>query len=163
MQQHVGVFQKYQAIGFLLASLVVAGAASAQPRGGNLLSIIPRNWSLASNPHSNDRRFVSPDGKAWLSIYATPARSDALLAEKDAVARVADGRITYQRIGQNWIVVSGFQGDRIFYRKAMLACSGRRWHHIDFAYPAAQKKAFDRLVTRVSYALAAYADVGCRR
>jgi hypothetical protein len=161
MQQHCRL--PIPPVALLVTALVLGGSASAQPRGGNFLSIIPQNWSLASDPHSNARRFISPDGTAWLSIYATRARSNALDADIDAVRKVPDGRITYERTGQSWIVVSGFQGSRIFYRKAMLACGNRRWHHIDFSYPAVQKRAFDRLVTRVSYALAAYEDVGCRR
>ena len=54
-------------------------------------------------------------------------------------------------------------GDRIFYRKAMLACGGQVWHHLAFEYPAIQKRAFDLFVTRASYALQAYGQVGCQQ
>ena len=54
-------------------------------------------------------------------------------------------------------------GDRIFYRKAMLACAGLVWHQLAFEYPTADKRAFDQLVTRASYALQAYGQVGCHR
>jgi hypothetical protein len=50
-------------------------------------------------------------------------------------------------------------GDRIFYRKAMLACAGLVWHQLAFEYPTADKRAFDQLVTRASYALQAYGQV----
>ena len=35
----------------------------------------------------------------------------------------------------------------------MLACGNRQWHHLAFEYPAEEKLAFDRFVTRASYAL----------
>jgi hypothetical protein len=44
----------------------------------------------------------------------------------------------------------------------MLACGGTAWHYMEFEYPAAQKRAFDELVTRSSAALGAYARIGCR-
>jgi hypothetical protein len=40
------------------------------------------------------------------------------------VGQRGNERITYERQGQTWIVASGYHGDRIFYRKAMLACGG---------------------------------------
>jgi hypothetical protein len=43
---------------------------------------------------------------------------------------------------------AGYRGDRIFYRRAMLACRGTKWRHIEFEYPAAQKRYFDNFVTR---------------
>ena len=58
--------------------------------------------------------------------------------------------------------VTGFNGDRIFYRKAMLACQNRSWHHISFDYPAGEKRAYDRFVTRAEKALAANRNDGCQ-
>src|ERR1051326_8895517 len=63
--------------------------------------------------------------------------------------------------GLTWIVVSGFMGNRIFYRKAILVCGGRAWHYLEFEYPAAQKRAFDEFVAHSSAALGAYARSGC--
>jgi hypothetical protein len=51
--------------------------------------------------------------------------------------------------------------NRIFYRKTMLACEGRKWHNLAFEYPASDKRAMDEFVTRASYALAAYNRAGC--
>jgi serine/threonine-protein kinase len=69
--------------------------------------------------------------------------------------------VTYRRRGQSWIVVSGFKGERIFYRKAMLACGDSVWHQIAFDYPAAEKHGYDRFVTRAEKALAAHRQDGC--
>ena len=54
-------------------------------------------------------------------------------------------------------MVSGYTADnRIFYRKTILACDGRKWHNLKLEYPASDKLAMDGFVTRASYALAAY-------
>jgi len=72
----------------------------------------------------------------------------------------AGDRVTYQRQGQGWNVVSGYTADnRIFYRKTMLACGGQQWHNLEFEYPASDKPAMDGFVTRASYALEAYRTV----
>ena len=38
----------------------------------------------------------------------------------------------------------------------MFACRGTKWRHIEFEYPASEKRYFDNLVTRTSFALRAY-------
>lgn len=149
---------------FAAALVLITGALEAravQP-DADFRSIVPSGWTLqAPDPKSNLRRFVSPQHDAWLVLYAEPADRESVRAHMAAVKAVDGARITYQREEPDWIVVSGFRGSRIFYRKAMLACGGRRWHQIDFEYPAEQKLAFDRFVTRAAYALQAYAAVGC--
>jgi hypothetical protein len=163
MQKYSHISKRSLTLILVAGSLFATGLqVHGQPAGDDFFSIVPRSWSLeAPEAQSNERRFVAPDRTAWLSVYATAARSTAPRADLDAIKEVPGGRITYEREERDWIVVSGFRGDRIFYRKAMLACDNRRWHHIDFEYPASRKKAFDRFVTRVSYALADYARVGC--
>lgn len=136
--------------------------AAAAPVRDDLRSIIPHDWRAVAAPQGADARgFVSPDGNSKIVLYAkrvtrTPAAQLALLR------RVGRGEITYERESRGWIVVSGFFGNRIFYRKAMLACGGAAWHYLEFEYPAAQKRAFDEFVTRSAAALGAYAQSGCR-
>jgi hypothetical protein len=144
-------------------------AASAHPIEARVLasddfrSIAPHDWTLLPKESGQrGRRFVSSNGNAWLWLYAEPAREPIPL-HLETVLSGQDERITYERRGQTWIVVSGYRGNRIFYRKAMLACGGHKWHHLAFEYPAAEKRAFDRFVTRASYALKSYQAVGCHR
>lgn len=149
-------------LGTALALMTSTVAARAVQPDADFRSIVPRGWTLqAPDPKSNLRRFVSPQRDAWLVLYAEPADRESVGAHMAAVKAVEGGRITYERAEPGWVVVSGFRGSRIFYRKAMLACGGRRWHQIEFDYPAEQKLAFDRFVTRAAYALQAYAAVGC--
>jgi hypothetical protein len=98
---------------------------------------------------------VSPSGDAWLWYFAVPADREA--GGSPAPAE----QITYEARGGDWVVASGYRGDRIFYRRAMLACNNMKWRHIEFEYPAWEKRRFDSFVTRTSFALRAYKDVGC--
>jgi hypothetical protein len=58
--------------------------------------------------------------------------------------------------GEDSLVVSGLKGDkgeRIFYRKVVLACDGRQWRHIALEYPTEAKRSLHRLITNLSKAL----------
>jgi hypothetical protein len=141
--------------------LMLLGLPAAAQQGRNdYPAIIPRDWTLLP-PKSNDWRAVSPRKDAWLSLYATPV--DGPVPSRLRRWGVSAGdRVTYQRQGQGWTVVSGYTADnRIFYRKTMLACEGRKWHNLEFKYPASDKPAMDEFVTRASYALVAYTRAGC--
>lgn len=141
---------------------IASSVTAKQPIGGpDYLAIVPPDWKLLSeDTTSHERRFVSPSGDAWLSLYARPPE-ESIEAHLERVRHHDHERITYERRGATWLVVSGYKGDRIFYRKAMLACGGQSWHHLAFEYPADQKEAFDQFVTRASYALSAYDRTGC--
>ena len=143
---------RYIVAAFLFASALL-GAASVvvakQPvNDPDYRAIVPPDWTLLSEDTiSHERRFVSPSGDAWLSLYARPP-DESIEAHLESVRHQDHERITYERRGGTWIVVSGYNGGRIFYRKAMLACGGQAWHHLAFEYPADQKRAFDQFVTR---------------
>jgi hypothetical protein len=146
----------------VLVGLAVCAQAKTPEKALDYSSIVPADWTLLpEDPSSHERRFVSPSGDAWLALYAEPADREPTQAHIAQVRQHENERITYEREEQTWIVVSGYIGDRIFYRKAMLACGGQVWHHLAFEYPAIQKRAFDLFVTRASYALQAYGQVGC--
>jgi len=69
--------------------------------------------------------------------------------------------VTYLRGERSWIAVSGFKGDRIFYRKAVLACAGDRWHQVAFEYPASAKRSMEDFVNRAAEGLDETRDRGC--
>jgi hypothetical protein len=145
-------------------SLAVAGsAANAREADIPFRSLVPNSWTLLPpDPQSYGRRFVSPTGDAWLWFFAVPVNHEAAVnANADQFAPPPAEQVTYERRGSDWVVSSGYRGDRIFYRRAMLACRGTKWRHIEFEYPASQKRYFDNFVTRTSFALRAYQDVGC--
>jgi hypothetical protein len=133
------------------------------PATGGIQSALPADWKLLPpEPDWTGKRLTSPDGRAWLAVYEARAQS-SIPAYMDTIARAGGEKITYLKRGSTWIVTSGFKGDRIFYRKAMLACANTRWHNIAFEYPAAEKRHYDAFVTRTSRALAAHRNDGCGR
>ena len=133
-----------QALFFAAILVVMATSAEAtrmyEPQ--DYRSIVPTDWRLLPpDPGSHERRFVSPLGDAWLSLYAEPVDREPIPAHIERVRNAPGEMITYERREPNWILVSGYKGNRIFYRRATLACENRQWHHIAFEYPATQKLA----------------------
>jgi hypothetical protein len=125
--------------------LLLAGVTAAQAQRAN--PMVPHDWvQEARGSPTEPLRYSSPDGTAWLEMHAAPAgerpRADRLAGEGE--------RVTYLRRTKRFIAVSGFKGNRIFYRKSNLACGGTRWHHIAMEYPAEDKRRMDALVTRVA-------------
>jgi len=120
-------------------------------------ALVPASWQLQPpDERWSGRRFVSPDGNAWLALYTAPADQEAREEHIKKVAFADGEELTYLRRESDWLVVSGFKDgnrDRVFYRKAVLACDGRMWRHMALEYPADQKQAIDALVTRASRAL----------
>jgi hypothetical protein len=139
----------------MFALIVIGLPAAAQQGRNDFPRIIPPEWTLLP-PESDEWRAVSPRRDAWLSLFATPIKNSVSSHIHGWGVNPGD-RVTYQQQGHGWSVVSGYTADdRIFYRKTMLACEGRRWHNLEFEYPASDKRAMDEFVTRASYALSAY-------
>ena len=50
----------------------------ARGRDANVAELVPRDWQLQpASPAWQGRRYVSPDGSAWIAFYATNAANDA--------------------------------------------------------------------------------------
>jgi hypothetical protein len=124
--------------------------------------MVPPDWqSQSADPSWKGQRFLSPDGRGWFALYATAAEQNAIAAHMKEVAFVDGEEITYIGGERSWIAVSGFKGDRIFYRKAVLACAGERWHHVAFEYPAAAKRKMDEFIKRASEMVHLTQNQGC--
>ena len=122
---------------------------------------VPRDWQLQPpDPNWQGRRYLAPDGSAWLALYSSNAANDATARFK-AVAFADGEEVTYLRGERDRLTVSGFKGDRIFYRKVLLACGGTTWRHVALEYPAEAKTRFDRYVGNVSRSFERIADDGC--
>jgi hypothetical protein len=97
------------------------------------------------------RRFKTSDGRATFSIYALPneARESPAdyLADKLKIPRAA---LTYQRLTKKFFAISGVHEGNIYYSRCNFAA---RIHCIYVAYPDAEKRAWDPVVTRISLSL----------
>jgi hypothetical protein len=131
--------------------LLTVSLANAQARD----DVVPRGWVEDRTAEYGTVRYVSPDGQSFMAARAA-ASTDRLDDDMDAIAFRDGERITYQRRGGSWLAVSGFKGNRIFYRKSHLACRGQVWHHVELEYPAAQKRRLDSTVTKVARGMTGY-------
>jgi len=119
-----------------------------------IAALVPNDWQPApEDPNWNGKRFVSPDGFSWLAIYRASAEDESIPDHMRSIIFAKDETITYLRGERTWVAVSGFKASRIFYRKAMIACAGKTWHHVAFEYPAELKSKMDALVAAAAQAL----------
>jgi hypothetical protein len=148
-----------------LATAMVAAALSAsvaQAEGWRLYrnarfgvtADVPKDWTMGDAPDNDDGRvFTSPDRQSQITVSGG-FRTSQKEQELAALLEPREGEtVTYRRKGKDWIAISGTKGDRIFYRKSLLSCKGAVWNNVAIDYPAAKKKTFDSIVTRVSRSL----------
>ena len=141
-----------------------AGRSSSAEADDAIARLIPRNWQLEPpDPNWKGRRYVSPDGSAWVALYTNQTGQESVSAHMQAVAFVEGEQITYLRGERDRIAVSGLKDGRVFYRKAALACGGQSWHHVAFEYPVDAKRKMDGLVTRLSRRLDKYGSENCQQ
>lgn len=108
--------------------------------------------------NGDGRQFVSSDEKSVLTVYGA---IDALDTSIDNMYRSTineykkDGKkILYKVIDKNWFVLSGYDGDKVFYRKTMRQHQVKDDIDIDITfimtYPKSQKSTFDKITERIS-------------
>ena len=63
--------------------------------------------------------------------------------------------VTYQAHGENWFVISGTEGENLFYERHLLSHRGQIVDNFVISYPARLKQIYDPIVTRMSQSLRA--------
>lgn len=121
----------------------------------------PSGYFTADQPPDNGdgRRFSSADGQSYFLVFG---QHDAFGLSKDEMMQQdktleAYKGVSYEKAGENWYVLSGLVGDAIFYRKVILAPDGII-HQFEIRYPAAQKAAFDAVVTHMAQSFGPLAE-----
>ncbi len=116
---------------------------------------VPSDWRAEPPPENGDGQvFRSPDGQASiavsgiLNLAATPEE-----AMRDEEQAGAGERVTYLNRGRRMVVLSGFNGDKIFYRKSILDCRDQIWNHLSVEHSTARKADYDAIVTRAAKSL----------
>jgi hypothetical protein len=110
----------------------------------------------AEPPPDNDdgRRFKSADG-AEFAVFASYGALDFDLAgyQKYILEKLGPGKaVTYQAHGEDWFVISGTEGDGIFYQRYMLS-QGKAVGFVQgfvMSYPAARKETYDPIAARMA-------------
>ena len=96
-------------------------------------------------------RFLTADRRADLTVQSVA--NDAGLSPADFLARKnPPPGIVYKRVTPRFFVVSSFRNGRIWYNRCNFA--GRFAHCVLINYPAAEKRQWDSVVTRISNTLA---------
>jgi hypothetical protein len=91
------------------------------------------------------KRFATEDGEVTLTVLGTKAPSpnlDELYAGASKSSAQRD--VTYKARQADWFVVSGFEGERVFYSKVVVQPD--RWARFDLSYSKARKAAVDPLI-----------------
>jgi hypothetical protein len=147
----------------LAVALTPVVAAVAEPTGWHRYAIPETGAAVdipsaiftedAGKPEKGyGRRFLTPDGRANLTFQSVPNDAGdspaAFLASKNPPSK-----IVYQRITPRFFVVSGFRNENIWYNRCNFA---RRYINcVLINYPAAEKREWDSVVSRISNTLAA--------
>ena len=95
--------------------------------------------------------FTTRDGHSRFELFSLPNTRGESPAQ---FARRADNKrdkLDYKRVTRNFIAASTIQNGRVLYRR----CNFSRGmiHCIDLRYPAAEERAWDNTVTRISLSL----------
>jgi hypothetical protein len=96
------------------------------------------------------QRFVTADGRANLTVQSVPNEAGASPAAFLAAKNPPAG-IVYKRVTPRFFVVSSFRDDKIWYNRCNRA--GRYMNCVLINYPAAEKRQWDAVVTRISRTL----------
>ena len=97
------------------------------------------------------RRFVTSDGRANLTVQSVSNEAGdspgSFLAKKNPPSNIVDKKVT-----PRFFVVSSFRDDKIWYNRCSFAA--RFVNCVLINYPAAEKRQWDSVVTRISNTLA---------
>jgi hypothetical protein len=148
---------------FILLGLVLSSAAAAaQPISWSKYNVaetdavvdIPTSIfteDAGKPPSGYGRQFLTSDRRADLTVQSVPnvtGDSPAVFLAK----RNPPANIVYKRVTPRFFAVSSFQGDKIWYNRCNF--SQRFVNCILINYPAAEKRQWDSVVTRISTTLA---------
>lgn len=100
--------------------------------------------------NGDGQKFASKDGRAELIVYGSNNALDQTLEQAFNEAKSASGNrvVTYQTMKQDWFVVSGSEGGKIFYQKTFLRAGVFKTMRIE--YDEQIKTMYDAITTKVS-------------
>lgn len=98
------------------------------------------------------QRFSGPNAQTYFRVMGVRNEdnlSPAGIRGKYLEANVP-GDIVYERTRADFLVLSGYRGDSIFYTKVAVSDDRRTLCILEITYPRKAKQAFDAIVTRMS-------------
>jgi len=115
----------------------------------------PNTFKAQGESDNGDgQEFISADGKSSLLVYRdgreaiyeseAECRSQSYLSD---ITSDETKQVTYKKKGDNFYVVSGYQGSMIFYQKTIFTEQGMMT--AVFTYPTAQKAKYDAYCSKL--------------
>lgn len=114
---------------------------------------VPINIFEEQRPPTNGdgQRFLSPYGDCLLICYGGHTLGNSLQDELDLQLegdhRGRKQKITYQRISEEFFILSGYVDNRIFYHRTHL--ENEMYKTIYLEYPQKEKEKFDRIIAHM--------------
>lgn len=99
----------------------------------------------------DDQVFVSTNDEARLAVGSWLNEGGFSPGElKNNLLRSArEASLTYEPGGKTWFVLSGYEGDDIYYQKIMFSCGGSVVTAFGLTYPTASRTRYDPIVERM--------------
>ena len=96
----------------------------------------------------------SPDGAslAVFGAYNVLELTPADMADRESTSDSPTYEVTYRRVAEDWVVVSGIDGDTIFYKRYEFGAADII-HSLVLTYPGSARDTYDRLVGRIGESL----------
>ncbi|WP_295391729.1 hypothetical protein [uncultured Thiodictyon sp.] len=104
--------------------------------------------------NGDGQKFLTKDADASLLVYGSNNALEQTLedvyldAARSGSTDSPKKVVTYKAMKRDWFVVSGVDGERVFYQKTILA--GDQFFTFILEYPAGKKSIFDPIIKRVS-------------
>jgi hypothetical protein len=146
-----------------IAAALALSSATAMAQDGWQRYVVPMtgaNVDIPAAVFSKDagepdvgygRRFVTADGRANLTVQSFPNEANDTPAAFLARQSPPPG-IQYRRVTPRFFAVSSERGGKVWYNRCN--SSGRYMNCVLINYPAAEKRQWDSMVTRISRTLA---------
>jgi hypothetical protein len=102
-------------------------------------------------PGDDIRQFETRDGRARLVITSNSSRNATLESVRRVLMRekYRGAAFDYMPLGKSWFVLSGTQGETMFYERLTFVCGERLSHGWQLTYPAAERALYDAIVERI--------------
>lgn len=103
------------------------------------------------------QRFSGPDAQTYFRVMGVDNSANLTptgIKAKYLEAKI-DGRVVYQVARPNFLVLSGYRGDSVFYTKVALSSDNRRICILEITYAREDKAALDDAVSRMSHSFVA--------
>jgi hypothetical protein len=149
--------------------LLTASLFWAQTLGAWAEPVIYVNSRFGTSVTYPDEIFTEPmplpenrDGMTWraadgaslavFGAYNVLELTPADIADQESKSDSPTYEVTYRRVAEDWVVVSGTDGDAIFYKRYEFGAADII-HSLILTYPASARSTYDRLVGRIGESL----------